>query len=305
MELSVTGHCRATMKTPERAVKLDILFPELEKFARVAVRLHPRQGNTTVTASSMGGMVLWPAEDTWPMCEEHDCPYIPVLQIRRDDVSELKFRDGTDLFQILWCPNQHQDFAPKLECRWRAEAGVAKPLASPPLCNWYDSEFCPVPCILSPERVIEYPDGEFLTHAAPGVWERLIASSELEAFVSQYENKSELADVEEFYTYQWSVAPGTKVGGYPLWIQFPEIPVNNEGTAFEYLLTINGFECDGGSWPAWMPQDDQHVWRDGDVRARLRVQQPTGLEIGDMGNIHLFIDRTQFDWPIRWIYHSS
>lgn len=119
----------------------------------------------------MGGPLLWPAGEPWASCsQEHDAPFglttpeevrtlrriralgvwtdedhaevsrinaghdpsllpegphplVPVAQLYARDVPDLPFPEGTDLLQVLWCPY----------------------------------ELVPVPCVLHPEQVLEYP----------------------------------------------------------------------------------------------------------------------------------------------------
>ncbi|MYS07021.1 hypothetical protein GTW71_11375, partial [Streptomyces sp. SID6041] len=59
--------------TPPRPFDVTALFPQLALLARTATRLHPRPGSPTVHDSSVGGPLLWPADEPWPYCEEpHD-----------------------------------------------------------------------------------------------------------------------------------------------------------------------------------------------------------------------------------------
>ncbi|MFE4334432.1 hypothetical protein ACFRQM_35030 [Streptomyces sp. NPDC056831] len=55
--------------TPPRPVDVTAVFPELAPLARPAIRLHPRPGSPSVGESSVGGPLLWPAEEPWPHCE--------------------------------------------------------------------------------------------------------------------------------------------------------------------------------------------------------------------------------------------
>jgi hypothetical protein len=55
--------------TPLRPVDVTAVFPELAPLARAAIRLHPRAGAPSVGESSVGGPLLWPAEEPWPHCE--------------------------------------------------------------------------------------------------------------------------------------------------------------------------------------------------------------------------------------------
>jgi hypothetical protein len=59
--------------TPPRPVDVAAVFPELHDHAARATRLHPRPGTPAVTDSSVGGPLLWPVDEPWPMCTEpHD-----------------------------------------------------------------------------------------------------------------------------------------------------------------------------------------------------------------------------------------
>ncbi|KJS60504.1 hypothetical protein [Streptomyces rubellomurinus] len=55
--------------TPSRRVDIAAVFPELAPLARRTVRLHPRLGAPGVRDSSVGGPLLWPADEPWPVCE--------------------------------------------------------------------------------------------------------------------------------------------------------------------------------------------------------------------------------------------
>ncbi|MGW7316224.1 hypothetical protein [Streptomyces sp. NPDC054865] len=56
--------------TPPRPVEVTAIFPELAPLARPGIRLHPRAGSPSVRDSSVGGPLLWPAEEPWPHCED-------------------------------------------------------------------------------------------------------------------------------------------------------------------------------------------------------------------------------------------
>ncbi|MFF9280022.1 hypothetical protein [Streptomyces griseosporeus] len=54
--------------TPPRPIDVETLFPELAAMRRTATRLHPRRGTPTAADSSVGGPMLWPADEPWPVC---------------------------------------------------------------------------------------------------------------------------------------------------------------------------------------------------------------------------------------------
>ncbi|MFI1060711.1 hypothetical protein ACH4TC_02320 [Streptomyces spororaveus] len=55
--------------TPPRPVDVTAVFPQLAALARPATRLHPRPGAPTPCDSSIGGPLLWPADEPWPHCD--------------------------------------------------------------------------------------------------------------------------------------------------------------------------------------------------------------------------------------------
>ncbi|MET9453297.1 hypothetical protein [Streptomyces cinerochromogenes] len=80
----------AIFTTPPRPFDITALFPELAPLARTATRLHPRPGAPTVHDSSVGGPLLWPANEPWPYCDEpHDSRAAPVVH-SPDDVRLLR-----------------------------------------------------------------------------------------------------------------------------------------------------------------------------------------------------------------------
>ncbi|MFF3214275.1 hypothetical protein ACFYYB_26840 [Streptomyces sp. NPDC002886] len=56
--------------TPRRPFDVADLVPQLAPLARTATRLHPRPGFPKWHDSSVGGPLLWPADEPWPHCEE-------------------------------------------------------------------------------------------------------------------------------------------------------------------------------------------------------------------------------------------
>lgn len=85
-------------------------MPELAGLARETTLLYPRSGQPGVHDSSIGGPLLWPAYEPWPMCAEpgHWKPLrsptevvgpepvalVPVVQFYARDVPGLPFPPG-------------------------------------------------------------------------------------------------------------------------------------------------------------------------------------------------------------------
>src|SRR5262249_35499112 len=99
--------------TPQPCLDVTKLVPELRGFRKTTVRLHPRRGRVAEPgASTLGGDFVWPAQEPWPVCERHNLPLVGVLQLGKGEVPELGFRPGSDLFQLLWCPQDHDSEQP-------------------------------------------------------------------------------------------------------------------------------------------------------------------------------------------------
>jgi hypothetical protein len=58
-----------TRTTPPRSADVAVVLPQLAPLARSATRLHPRPGSPTAGDSSIGGPLLWPADEPWPYCD--------------------------------------------------------------------------------------------------------------------------------------------------------------------------------------------------------------------------------------------
>lgn len=59
--------------TPELSAKdLRTLIPEYEGLALATTLLNPEPGEPGVRESSLGGALLWPADEPWPYCAQED-----------------------------------------------------------------------------------------------------------------------------------------------------------------------------------------------------------------------------------------
>jgi hypothetical protein len=216
-------------------------------------------------------------ERIYPGPQPHPDPValMGVLQLYARDVPELPFPERTDLFQLLWCPNHHAApwWGPRPITVWRRAAEVTRPLSAPPPPR-FDEEWCamdyvPLRCVVHPERVVEYPG---LRGLPGGLAER----------VRQWDQRH-----EGLYSAALSMAPGTKVGGHPWWIQGPEWPQCGCGRRMQHLLTIASGEFDERG--RWLPLEDRsdptstapHPYEGPDP-------WPPGVMLGDVGSLYLF-----------------
>ncbi len=287
------------LTTPVAPVDVAALFPELAGQSRTTVRLHPRRGAPTAADSSMGGPLLWPADEPWPHCEarQHDDPsglggrvaMVPILQIYQRDIPELPFPTGTDLCQVLWCPVPHEpDYVPPLHVTWRDSRLVTDVLVDAPAPIESDTDFLPSPCSLSPERVEEYQS----------VWE---LPARLTKKIWEWESSPDNPEGWEYQSHL-STASGTKVGGWVDWIQDPYPMECDHGHEMQHLLTIASWEHDAGSCRRWTPLEEQHLLGPYQVPELL---EPADIMIGDAGSMYLFTCLECPDRPVESISQCS
>ena len=310
---------RTTQKPP-----IDLLefVPHMGDRAQTTVRLHPRRKKVAeLAASKIGGQFLWPANEPWPSCDasghlEYESPdqedvylgthgkLVPVLQLRRDDFPEFEFYPGTDLFQLLWCPVNHDApfYAAKPFVFWRDSQKVRDPLRQIPKPSRAEKGYIPQPCQLCPERVTEYPkDYLELPKKVLGKLSKTLESWTTEDFQSLFA-QTNTSDGHSFYQSVLSACPSSKLGGYVYWIQGPEErPVCSCGRPMQHLLTLTDCEVDGGTFFRWLPKEDYRLWG-GDQEKLDRVNCAIGLDAFVGSHMYLFICRKCKHWPIGTVF---
>jgi hypothetical protein len=312
---------RAQGLTPPRIFDIERAVPALAQYRRPAIRLHPRRAEASLPAntSKMGGVFLWPppAGEPWPFCRErdpvgsfkrftdaesarqieeltkpHNLPYQAIVQLRRCDFPELPWPRGMDLFQLLWCPKVHfwgnsrlrnlQSSGSKVFWRREAEANqVHSNLVASPNFPVYE-------CSFKPEAIVEYPQ------AADARAEIQAALPQLQAwFDSVGPRRPGDPDAIWRYSYDIAVSPGTKLFGYPQWIQDTETPECACGRSMKLLLTCASQEDANSSiWTAQPSRDDNR-------------NCPFGFRWGDWSNAYIFYCSVGHPIRIRTIVQSS
>jgi hypothetical protein len=295
--------------TPAPPVDVAKAVPALAERARTAVRLHPRPGESAPDASKIGGLILWPQREPWPDCPEHGIPMTPAFQLRKEEVPEIGFPPGCDLFQLLWCQEQHESelalYSPLPRAFWRNRAAVRRPRKSAP-------EIPDVPggfgfgrlraCRLHPERVVEYPDpfefpyDQYMAgiEGAPALQEAVRNLARMPKCGGMLIPR----DAGCLYQCWLSCADGTKVGGHPDWVQDPWSPVCDCGQPMEHLLSYASREYDGLSWGRSVPIEDRRILQQPFMEQRS-ICEPAECMIGDCGNVYIFVCRRCPEWPVR------
>lgn len=280
-------------------------FPELD--LRSTVRLHPRPGHAVPSGNAIGGSLLWPEDEPWPLCPDDADPLVVVLQLLCDDVPELAGPRGCHLFQLLWCPKAHEAtrYGPKIRTFWRREA-VATVAAPPPAAADADDSFLPRPCRVFPERVVELPDASELDPTTIERIDRWIAENvdrmEAHGHVWPLPDGVHPSTVAN-YSCSFSTAPGTKVGGFPQWWQDPEYPSCGQDHLMEHLLTVACDEFDGGTWWRWLPSEERDLWA-GPTGSRLAVQGGAFPFPGD-GSVYVFICTRCDEFPTTAVFQCG
>ncbi|GAA1640921.1 hypothetical protein [Actinoplanes couchii] len=271
--------------TPPRPADIAALFPSLRDHTATTTRLHPRPGTPARTDSSIGGPLLWPADEPWPHCDAADehwfepadgdptdepIPMVPVAQLYRRDVPDLP---GHDLMQLLWCPLNHtdHDFNPLPRVFWRSAADVTEVLADPPKPPVTTGYYLPEPCVLHPEQVVEHRHRDLLPAG-------------LRAQIADWEAVSTVS-----YFFDLSLAPGWKVGGFPdladhdpNWVRCASCHTE---MSFLLVAATGEWATEGQSWrPPEDPPDSRY--------------DPTGITIGRGWSLNIFHCPTSPTHPV-------
>lgn len=288
--------------TPPPATDIASIVPALKGRSKTTVRLHPRPGEASIVSSKIGGTFVWPKDTKWPACEQHGCPFVSVLQLRKGDVPEVGFPGDKDLMQILWCPLDH-DAVPKLEMFWWKESDIGLPAQVPAYARQQQDYYFPRPCVLHPERVVEFPDPFELDSELNDDIDQLEELENLIEELNETEPPENLHYPEdgpnEYYQAYLSAAPGTKVGGYPDWVQDPWQPQCKCGQPMEHLVSFDSTEFDGNTWNRWIPLEDRNVLQM-DYEATKPVGEPTDWMFGDSGRLYVFVCRHCEGMPFEY-----
>ncbi len=214
---------------------------------------------------------------------EQPVPLLPLLQVFARDVPWLEWPAGRDVLQVLMCPMDHLDepdfdlpgvsvwdhgMAPPTVVRWRSTDSVGAVGAHPMPSMVQFDHYYPEPCVLFPERLVEYPHlWELPEDLAEAVeeWEE----------ISGYDYRSQLSNV-----------PGWVLGGWPepgATDPPDEMACTECGGEMRPLLRISRMEWDVEG-VSWCPIEEF----DRDPADREETKEPTGVMYGADGTLHLY-----------------
>ncbi|MEU5884449.1 hypothetical protein [Spirillospora sp. NPDC047279] len=303
------------MTTPPRPVDLEAAFPELADHARTATRLHPRPGSPGVHDSSVGGPLLWPADEPWPVCtrthafaEDLRSPADERLrrrlldQARDDDAftdelrAELRRLDERAPTSVprelpllavaqLYArdvpdlhPPEGTDMVQVLWCPFEHDADLICPLAE---LRWRSSDVAN-PLTVQPGPTVMESD-QYLPEPCVLRPEQITEYEYLGLLPYDLEQRIIAWQEETGHDYRWELAlvGGWKVGGWARWnLSGPEVIECECGADLELLLAIDSGEHGGESWP---PAEEG-------VRP-----DPTQIRIGRGYSLQILVCPTSYD----------
>jgi len=257
-------------------------------------------------ASKIGGAPLWPINEPWPVGEHKGKvePYILLVQLRRDDYPEVQFPEDSGILQILWLArfpsHRRGHLLPEPQVIWRRNISEKECLGRVPQPEGSDPGLLPWECRLNPERVIEYPQ-------APETLELFTAVLSSEALCAEAADFSAYEGAGQvYYDNELSAAPGTKIAGWPWWVQSPAWPdCVRCGRRMDHLLTLASMEYHEGMNVRWaVPYENAEVPPDSDLAFSASTCW-NGLELHDCGNAYFFDCTTCPDRPVMMVEQSA
>ncbi|MFC9943895.1 hypothetical protein [Streptomyces pratensis] len=328
-----------TRTTPARPASVEAVFPELAPYRGRTTRLHPRPGRPGMQDSHVGGPMMWPECEPWPVCheshrretegyapdeiriaraagawppsrpwpgtgapgEDGPVPFVGLAQLFRRDIPGLALGpDGADLAQLFRCPFPHGPYLERRYClRWR-QAGEAG----------RTGRFLAAPPEVPllrwehelPEPCVLHPE-EVDTYP----WaEDDTLPAPLIACIDAWDDVQAAEHGPDALSYQsdLSIPPGWRVGGFPSWASTGPLAVDcvSCATPMRLLLTAGGGETDARSH-SWVPRED----RDPSLRGKASicggasVGDPTRLRFGRDRDLHVFTCPADPGHPPRWV----
>ncbi len=328
-----------TRTTPARPVSVEVVFPELAHYRARTTRLHPRPGQPGMHDSHVGGPMLWPDSEPWPLCHEpHQresegyapeeirsaraagawppsrpwppavtpgldgpVPFVGLAQFFHRDIPGLACGpDNADLVQLFRCPFTH---GPHLErryhLRWRLAGQTEQ--AEPFLA---DPPHLP---LLRWEHELPQPCVLHPEEVDTYPWaEDDTLPASLIARIDAWDDTQvvEHGPNAPSYQYDLSIPPGWRVGGFPSWASTGPMAIGcaSCATPMRLLLTAEGYEMDAGSH-SWVPLEDRDPTLSGkaSIRGGQSVAQPTRLRFGRDRDLHVFTCPADPGHPPQWV----
>ncbi|MGH9124464.1 MAG: hypothetical protein ACRDZ8_07020 [Acidimicrobiales bacterium] len=170
----------------------------------------------------------------------------------------------------------------------------------------------PKSCRISPERVVELPSfrelrpdrveeiDEWLLGHLTEWWIAGLVDEPSPEVLQRFEGRP-----PSLYCQHFSVAPGSKVGGYVDWEQDAVNLRCPSGHGMDHLVTVSTFEHEAGEqWFRWLPIEHQAAIR-ADSAVQAALANPLGLEDMRADGFHFFVCRQCPDPEVILEYQSN
>ncbi|GAA4910654.1 hypothetical protein LX16_2679 [Stackebrandtia albiflava] len=312
--------------TRPRPFDMEERYPFLAARRRTATRLHPRPGNPGVTDSSVGGPLLWPADEAWPVCEDtdhYDDPHMTVADVRRERLVEatrsLGAKRGDDVAALEAELKTFWEKRGKLPAETPQRfVGVAQlfardvpDLPRPAGTDLLQVLWCPymhADAVFLPSVRVVWRDsaavGEVIDDPTPQVvvgdegfvpesctvWPETV----VEYPPAEWWGETLAADLDDD-EHEAAIADGWKVGGWGGYcgVTDPVIPDCACGAPTEPLFTVGNGEWSNG-YPLWRPVEDDAFTR---TPEHFTDWDPVRTYIGRGYLLQVFRCTTGFDCP--------
>jgi hypothetical protein len=316
-----------TRTTPPRPLDITQLFPELREHSATATRLHPRPGAPTAADSSVGGPLLWPADEPWPVCTDGKAHYIDQLRTpamvrrSREIYAAVRGRDFTvaeraQLPSLDFSEPHHLVNQPiPLIAVAQLYRRDVPDFAGPPDADLLQVLWCPLdhpetnynPRVrLYWRRSTEIGPARDAAPEPPVINENYLPNpcvvhpeqiteyqyvgllpEDLQARITEWEEQN--GDDMLDYQFTLSLAVGWKVGGFASWSLSDPQPMDCAecGTAMTLLITADTGEWGGEALITWRPVEEPEG----------ATANPTDVIISRGYGLYVFRCPASFDHP--------
>jgi hypothetical protein len=245
-------------------------LPELNPILSARVNttlLKPHRVSVPIATSrsKMGGKPNTSLLTSWPQCDECGAYLNFVMQLYREDYPEFYFPGESNFFMLFRCPNNQCPAAYKThkfdkKVFWLygniRDRNKTNTIARPKVvAEYYDQHVNE--CEFQSVSLADYPS--YADH-----------HPELKL---DLQNKYHHTVIEEI-GHKYGPAVGSKIGGYPSWIQQSYYPQNRVGQPKQFFFQLASEDLETGV--AHPPPVDK--W------------SGHGVMIGDVGNLYFFVD---------------
>lgn len=281
-----------TPTTPPRPLDVAAELPDLAALARTATRLHPRPGAPTVHDSSVGGPLLWPADEPWSTYTPTYRPYGPLttladIRTRRDILTVAWARPRGPRENLL--TEREQEVISRISAGYSPELLPEGPLPLIPVAQFYARDVPGLPC----------PEGTDMLQVLWAPFEEIEGCSEavqLRWRLSSDVREAMVESPEPVYVDQSEHVPAPCVLHPERVREFPPIHVLNDEQEKSLRVLVEGRSVD-----YWSDLSVAPGWKLGGWPAHFTFRDPADsdeLQCGECGGpvgALLTVDSSEWD----------